>query len=76
VIWLGLLILVGLVALICVVDWHLSVIGRQVGALGQLLGSIDARIADSEALLRDIARDTDKMPKVPKSYLSDWDDRA
>jgi hypothetical protein len=74
-IWIGLLILAGLVALFFMTDWHLSATSRQIGALGQLLGSIDARLAASEDILREIARDTDEMPKVRKGYLEDWDDR-
>lgn len=71
-VWVALLILAVLIYSIWAIESHIVTISGQIGALGQLLGSIDARAARAEELLEAIATDTMHMPKVNRR--EEWEE--
>ena len=71
-IWLVGLLLVAVVALIAIVDWHLGGIRQQIAGLGQLLGVVIERLDQVNGDLDRIARDTDKMPKIERNRFDDY----
>ena len=71
-IWVVGLLLVAVIALILVVDWHLSGIARQIAGVGQLLGAIIERLNEANRNLHEIEQDTDKLPKVERNRFDDY----
>ena len=70
-IWLIGLLLVAVIALIVVVDWHLGGIRQQLSGVGQRLNAVINRLDEVDAKLHEIERDTDQFPKVERRRFDD-----
>jgi hypothetical protein len=51
--------------------YELSELRSQIAGVGRLLAAVAAHLETSNDLLREIANDTDRMPKIRKD---DWDE--
>lgn len=71
-IWVSLLILLGVVGLFWLVDWHLTAIRAQISIVGQLLAAPHDDLGKVRALLGEIAGHTKRLPEPPQKPLPEY----